>query len=375
MFGQKKYRRFLCLFFVFTPLLCGMAAAVNYYIDPMWCFRHANRYNGVQCDIDDRQQKTNYLKCRAGEGYDTLMIGNSRVMLMNQNDFGPHTFNYAVAGMLPIEFPEYINYAKKVNGKSFQRIVIGLSFAPTNEECSYFAGKAPSYYFKNADNPLYRYGLLFSRDVLNKSLYNYHNSSRFGVTVYTDRYNVRHVRKERVKLEENLRANLEDTVNSYRNHFRYLEGYRSILESIKKDNPGTDFKVFTTPVSKPLFCAVVNEGRLPDYERWLRESVEVFGEVQHFEYLNSVTRNYQSYYMDGHHYYPEAGTLIAHKVMGVADQAIPADFGMLVTRANIDEKLKEIEASAAECAVTAGGKAPAGLALPAPATGKSTAAP
>lgn len=36
---------------------------------------------------------------------------------------------------------------------------------------------------------------------------------------------------------------------------------------------------------------MVEEGKLDDYERRLRDLVDVNGEIYHFEYLNSVTRD------------------------------------------------------------------------------------
>jgi hypothetical protein len=348
MFGRSKYKRFLLLALLLLMPLTVLLGLFNYYIDPMWCFKHANRYNTVQSEIDDRQQKTNYLTF-GHESYDTLMIGNSRVRMMDHNDFGPHVFNYALAGMIPIEYEAYLDYARKLNGRDFKEIVLGLSFAHTNGHFDYFAGRPPSYYFANVQNPFYLYGMLTSGDVFKHAFANLKHARRNDITTYFDRNNVQHVRRERVQLDKTLAGSLDDSRHDYRSNFKYLERYRSILESIKKKNASSKITVFTTPVTQPLFCAMVTGGRLDDYKRWLREMVDVFGEVHHFEYLNSVTRDYRRYYMDGHHYYPETGRLIAHKIMGVADPAIPADFGMILTPSNIEEKLQEIEAASKVC--------------------------
>lgn len=52
-------------------------------------------------------------------------------------------------------------------------------------------------------------------------------------------------------------------------------------------------------------------------------------------YLNSITKNLDTY-MDNHHFRPEAGTMIAHKVVK-EDSNVPKD--------NIDEVLEKIHAS------------------------------
>ena len=104
--------------------------------------------------------------------------------------------------------------------------------------------------------------------------------------------------------------------------------------------------VYTTPVSEPYFCAMVKENRLPEYERWLRDLVDVYGQVWHFEYLHSVARDYGNTFCDAHHFYPWVGALMAHKVTGEPDPRIPPDFGVLLDRSNIEQRLADIRRDA-----------------------------
>jgi hypothetical protein len=99
---------------------------------------------------------------------------------------------------------------------------------------------------------------------------------------------------------------------------------------------------------------MVEEGKLDDYERWLRDLVEVSGEVHHFEYLNSVTRDRGENFFDGSHYYPEIGKVMAHFIMGSPDVERPPDFGILLNKANIDAQLEVIRKSAEECTTAQG---------------------
>lgn len=344
MSRKLSHKKFLLWLALLQIPLAVAVALFNYYIDPMWCFPHANRHNSVQADIEDRQQKTNYLTY-GDKKYDTLIIGNSRVKMMCQYEFSPGAFNYAVNGMTPKEYRAYIDYAKKMNGKDFDTIVIGLSFAMTNKYFEYPSNHEPTFYFDNANRFPYRYVLLLSGDILSRSWANFKHALKKDITVSFDRNTVEHINKSRINLRDHLRFDLTDTRDTYRSRYVYLEEFRSILEGIKKDNPKTKFIVFTTPVSEPLYSAVVTEGRWPEYRRWLKEIVDVFGEVHHFEYLNSVTRDYHRYFMDGHHYFPETASMMIHRIKGVADPKVPADFGMLVNSSNLEEKLREIEAA------------------------------
>jgi hypothetical protein len=360
VFGRiKSPRAFLLLFVLLQLPLAAGVAFFNYYIDPMWCFDHAGRFNSVQEDIDDRQQKTNYLSF-VKRGYDTLIIGNSRVKMMSQYDFGPRAFNYAVNGMTPREFNAYIDYAKKANGRDFDLIVVGLSFAFSNDTFKYPSGHEPSFYFDNTGRPGYRWQLLLNGDVFSRSLTNLKHSLRNDSTVSFDRNTVEHVNLSRVNVEQQLQAGIVDARDTYRSKYHYLEEFRSILETIRKNNPRSQVVAFTTPVSEPLFLAMVEQGRFPEYRRWLKDAVDALGEVHHFEYLNSVTRDYRRYFMDGHHCLPATATLMIHRMQGKADPALPDDFGMLVNRANFEEKLDQLEAESIEALNKARpGKAPA----------------
>lgn len=342
MGGRKRqYRKFLLWILLLQGALVATMVLLNYVIDPMWCFQHANRYNCRQDDIDDRQQKTNYLTF-GGKKYDTLIIGNSRVKMMNQFVFGPHAYNYAVNGMTPREYDAYINYAKRINNKDFDRIVIGLSFGMSNRHFKYPSGHEPAFYFDNANRFGYRWLLLMEGDLLRRSLSNLIHAFFDNATVYYDRNTVEHVNKSRVHIDKSMAAHLADAHETYRSNYAYLGELSSVLETIRKNNPTSRITVFTTPVSEPLYDAMVAEGRYEDYKRLLRDAVHVFGEVYHFEYLNTVTRDYRRYFIDAHHYDPETGVLMINRMKG-SISALPADFGMVLNRSNIDEKLRQIE--------------------------------
>lgn len=94
---------------------------------------------------------------------------------------------------------------------------------------------------------------------------------------------------------------------------------------------------------------MLEEGRLDDYERWLRDLVDVNGEIYHFEYLNSVTRDNGQIFFDGSHYYPEVGKVIAQFVMENPDVERPSDFGMEISKSNIDARLEIIRKTVTEC--------------------------
>ncbi|MDD2319464.1 MAG: hypothetical protein PHO83_05360 [Geobacteraceae bacterium] len=347
--GRKKYRAWLRLTAYSLAIGLTLVTLFNYTIDPLWCFNHRNRWNAEQVGFNERLQKTNLVTFRDFD-YRSLLIGSSRVAVLDQNQFrGKAAFNYAAATMVPDEYGDYIRYARKQNGKTFTTILIGMDFFGTNANYQKRFEK-PEYYFSEANSFLYRYKMLLTYDTLRFSKNNL-NAGGSEVRGTYNRGNVRTPKLGTREGRENLVRNqlFWFSAIGYGNNYHYDGRLREKLRRVREDNPGANFVVFTMPVSKPLFCLMVKNNRLPDYERWLRDLVDVFGAFYNFMDLNTVTRDYLRTFSDCDHLYPETGTLLAHRVLGIPDDSLPADFGKLVTRQNIDEIIASIQAQCTSC--------------------------
>lgn len=343
------FRPWLNAFLGILAAVLTLVALFNYFMDPLWCFDHSNRWNGRQVGFNERLQKTNLMTFRDFP-YRALMIGSSRVAALNQNDFeGLGAFNYAAATMIPAEYGEYIRYAREMRGRDFETVLIGLDFFGSNANYKR-TFEPPERYFESSNSLLYRYRMLLTYDTLRYSVNNLKANGKQVRGTY-DRCNVRTPRaRSQVDRTDLMREQfIWFRTEGYGSNYRYDDRLKEKLRKLQQDNPGSRFVVFTTPVSKPLFCLLLRMNRLPDYERWLRDLVEVFGGVHHFMDLNSVTRDYGRTFSDCDHVYPATGALIAHRVLGIRDASIPADFGRLVTKRNVDEVIAGIRAQCAEC--------------------------
>ncbi|MGR5986176.1 hypothetical protein ACUC2M_21235 [Bacillus cytotoxicus] len=329
--------------FVFIPLI-GVGI-FNSYIDSLWIFPHKNKWNNVQFGFNERQQKTNYISYRPFP-YDSIILGSDRTTFINQHDFtGLHAFNYAVSSMDPREYDAYIEYAKEQKGSELSSIVIGLDFLGTNGNREIGFDK-PNVYIDQARSWLYPIKSYVSTDGITYSLQTIKTSIHQSTDI--DRYNRDNIKKMREYTKEERDAQIQAQVDKfsreiYGGNYEY-QNMKEILGTVKAHNPNTKFYIFTTPVSEPLFRTMIQSGRWEEYKRWLHDVVDVFGEVQHFMYINSVTTNLDNY-MDGHHFRPEVGKMIAHKVVNKEDHTIPKDFGIVITKDNIDEVLDRIYAS------------------------------
>lgn len=328
-----------------TTLLCALAlalgglAAFNAYVDPLWFFAHANDTNRQQIGFDERQQKTNRLAF-GGFPYDALLLGSSRTTYIDQHDFpGLKVFNYSVSGMRPAEYGGYIRYVRKVAGRTPPVIFIGIDFFATNR--NYLGQAAPAeHYAGAAERPLYRLASLIGADTLKRSLANLKAREED-----CDCYRRDNVKTMKFVSDEEKSLIFASGLKKFREEvygpsYRYDDRLKDIWRDLRSENPDARFVVFTTPVSQPLFRTLLEAGRGPEYERWLGEAVEVFGEVYDFMGSNSVTRNLDNY-QDAGHFSPGVGRLIALRLSG-HDSEVPPDFGRRVTPENLKSHLAGI---------------------------------
>jgi len=341
---MKSYKRWVVatLMVVMLPLL--LVGGFNFYIDPLWNFNHANKYNNIQIAFDERQLKTNRIHFGSND-FNTLILGSSRTTYMSQYDLvGYRAYNYALSIMLMEDYYDYVEYAKLKSGHDFDYIVLGLDFFVTNKNMKLMSEiSPPSCYIGKSNEFAYRYKTLLSLDVLDYSWKNY-DASRRGIPQTFD-YDRRNVKTLNRVSEAQTKAQTDTSLANYKNNIYANYEYRDvkgILSKLKSQNPNTKFIVFTTPVSRPLWDLMVGQGLMPYYERWLQDSVEVFGEVDNFNYPNSITSDLKNYY-DASHVYPEVETLIAHKIINYPDPRIPEDFGILLNKDNISSNLERIK--------------------------------
>lgn len=336
-----SYRTWFIRLVAILLSLEGVIAVLNYRFDPLWCFGNVNSANAVAIVIDQRQQKTN-LVTFGPRGYDTLIIGSSRIEPLAAADFsGQSAFNYSLPALFPDEYQEYIDYFRRENGKAPRRIYLGLDFFGTIEKKP-IVNRPPTSYFVEAQAANYRLNSLLSADPLIKLAKGYKRKD----------YYYRYDRRGNILIPREMTATerakfIEKRLEVFRDKFyadgsyRYHPGYRSILAAVAARNRESELHVFTSPVSRPLFELLVRQGRYPEYERWLRDAVAVFGTVTNFMTVNSVTSDQANFY-DADHLYPAAARLISRRLCAGDGQLAPADFGEVITRATVESYLAKL---------------------------------
>ena len=341
-----SYKKFIITILSIVSTFIILAGSFIYYIDPLWLFSSSNKYNDVQVAINERQQKMNHIQFQPFE-YDNLLLGSSRSTYINQYDFeNMNVYNFAVSNISVREYNAFIEFAKKKRGKEFDTIFIGLDFFKTSVDQSNRAGTLDPYIEKISD-PFFRVKNLFSWDALGYAYDNYKLSKDDSI-IHLRSYNRENVAIAKMDSYETISEQTDEKIERFKEVFygetyEYNENYASYLQELKDNNPNTRFVMFTTPISTPLFHALIEQGLLEDYERWLSDIVSVFGEVHNYMYPNSVTNDIANYF-DGHHFYPNVGTLLAQSL---SDNPSPQheDFGIVVTSENIEAHVANVEQS------------------------------
>ncbi len=332
-------KKWIKIFSIIFLLSIGFIGSINYIVDPLWSFNHSNKFNKIQLHFNERQQKTNDVYFNGLDEYDGILLGSSRSSFINQNDFyNMNIYNYAIDAMYPFEYEEYLKLAKESKGKEFKYIIIGADFYGSKLRITK-SFENPSYYIDNTKSPLYRYKMLLSIDALKKSIKNIKSNLLNKPNEYYTRNNV----KIRGKVPEEKRfrrytKNLKIHTKKFMgDSYKKNKEYINILKRLKKENPNTKFMIFTSAITADLLVSIIkNAERIEEFEEWLREIIEVFGEVHHFMTINSITTNLENY-PDDDHVYPNKAKLIANKLSGKKNSNIPEDFGVLLNEKNIDQ--------------------------------------
>lgn len=328
-----------------------MTAGINYWIDPLWQYDHANAFNKIQKVTNEREQKISKMHYGRHD-YDTLLVGSSRSTYIHPSAFEDwDVFNFSVANLSIREVYSFMLYSQ-TQLPDLERYLVGVDFFKSSEQEAGTA-KALTNYEKKIDKPFYRTRNLLSLDSLDISLQNFVKSAKG--TVDEDRlYNrngeafARKLTKEEVEESTSLKIERFEE-EFYGSNYTYYDQYPFILQKIK-DAAGDDpLTVYTTPISTELFASLVSTGLLDEYEQWIRDLVDVYGGVWNFMYPNTITNDIMNYY-DGHHFYPEIGTMIAKRIQFPETKEVPADFGVYVTADTLEAHLEEVRKLAHDAA-------------------------
>ncbi|WP_191566697.1 hypothetical protein [Metabacillus idriensis] len=341
-----SYRKWLFVTFGVSGMLVAAIMTFSYIMDPLWMNTISTKYNRFQLAFDERQLKTNRLTFEQ-RNYDTLLIGSSRMTYMNPYLFGKDSFNYSASSMYPDEFVPYIRYFTKQNERPAKTIVLGLDFSSVNKKRDIKSSKPEDYvnrpipaiaFLKNLmTKDTVQYAMENMEISKNKDLADTNGMRVYNrqMVAYAPKANQKEVNQ---KIAEEIKRYPEEL-----KEFEYDQGYKSLLQSIKKSSRSSEFIILTTPVTAPRFDTYMEQPHVFDaYQEWLGDIIDVFGGVYVFMDINEITMDTSNFF-DTHHSYPEVGELMAARILKKEQSELPENFGKWVTEANVDSFVSEVE--------------------------------
>ncbi|WP_300260503.1 hypothetical protein [uncultured Cloacibacillus sp.] len=354
MLKRKLYKKWaLCFLSIFAGVTASVMA-INYAVDPMWCFNHDTPFAEWREFIDDRPQKTNLLRFRDFR-VDTLIIGSSRTMSLDPFKADKHAFNYGLGGCMAVEYPTIIEMFHKAKGYYPSKIIVGLDFFGAS---SIYGDRVnanrslSAMQIFNKNSLIYKLEMLASIELSRKSINLIRKNINFdeiGIGHGDVKYRKDHMGanlhyppvNDMVFKKHLCRGTYLDYKKSYE-FFEYNEQYKENLSCLVKPPVIAEVKAFVTPEGTMTMRLIAETpGRLNDYERMLRESVEVFGGIWNFMYVNSVTSNHE-YWREPSHCVDSVNEWVLERMLGTGNP--PADFGVYVTSENIDHHIEEVRA-------------------------------
>lgn len=340
LLSDKKFSRVTVAVFL---VMAAITAGFNYWIDPLWHYGHANAFNSIQKVTNEREQKIAMLHYGRHD-YDTLLIGSSRSTYIHPSAFEDwDVFNFSVANMSIREVHSIMLYSQS-QLPGLKRYLVGADFFKSSEKEA-GAPRSLANYEKKIAQPFYRTKNLLSLDSLDISIQNFLNSATDTVDeerMYNRKGEAFAKKLTKQEVDESTSLKIERFEEEfYGSNYTYYKDYPLILQKIKEAAEPGELTVYTTPISTALFASLVSTGLYEDYEQWIRDLVRVYGGVWNFMYPNTITNDIMNY-QDGHHFYPEIGTLIAKRIQHPDTAEVPDDFGVFVTADNVDEHLQHV---------------------------------
>ncbi|WP_413175096.1 hypothetical protein [Anabaena azotica] len=130
---------------------------------------------------------------------------------------------------------------------------------------------------------------------------------------------------------------------------KYFDDFQKIVNLCRENK--IKLIVFISPSHATQWEAVRAAGKWEIFENWKRKAVQVTP-VWDFSGYNTITNepinDVMENYADNSHYVKPVGDLLLNRILSYQENEVPADFGVLVTKENIESHLGKIRSDREE---------------------------
>lgn len=307
----------------------------------MWTFQKKFFLHQYQSDFNEGQQKINLIYFHK-PSYETLIIGNSRTSYLNQTIVpNSKAFNLGINALDPSQYNKYIKYAQQHNSKKIKQIILTLDFQFYLPHSTPITTNILKDFTEQTESFLYRYKLLFSLDTLKLSFKNIRN-------VLFDSYKKRDKTYNEYFIADSYQKDPKNIKHKIKNHLNHLKlisykpnlTYKDILLEIKNENKDVKFIVYISPLPEPVIKEYIgNEENFKLYKLWIKDIIDVFGNVHNFMHKNDITEKYEVNFLDATHFYPKIGDTIISEIFKTNERTSLNNFDIFINHANYESHM------------------------------------
>ncbi len=353
--SKKKWIR---IWFIIT-IIIPFVGIFNYLFD-LYGFNNFITINRINSEKNSNATLTTRFKSKMLEkgNFNTIMLGTSKTGVMNPEIIDKYldgkTFNLAYPGSVTEMQNRLFFYALKYN--NIKNVVYGIDFMSFNE----------SRVVKNDFQEFYE---------LQKKIENKEKISNFDLYLNIETFkksmkllveNILGTKEIKpiylsngmrdhlnyIKELENGMYNFDKEVNKEIKHYygiggiykkynfsyEYLEYFQEIITFCRKNN--IKMWIYIPPMYSDLFNALEPAGYFDEFETFKRELVKITDFID-FTGNNTINMDKNNYW-DGAHLRKELTEILMSKVFNDKLVKGPKDFGVLVTKDNIEEHLYNV---------------------------------
>lgn len=338
---KELHKRYLKLSMLISFSIFALIFFAIYIIDPVGLNNRFDLGLVKEPSFANRTQKfieINKLKPN------TIMLGGSRVYVLNTKDIEKYTndkvYNLGFFNSTLEEQYYFLKYS--VENFDIRNVVMGLNLYPFSEN-ALDLNKDTDF-----DKEIFANGFTFT-----KQLKHY---LEVPITKYFEDYYTRQYKEALCKdgsrtaydqvlhlesktWEERKAISITEYNKIYKNYLEWgskgLEVFRKIVELCKENN--INLYVYTTAIHESQLQVIADLNKMDIYYEWKKELAKITS-YWDFMYVNSFTTNSDNY-VDTSHTRQEKGYLYFAKLFGDKSINVPEDFGVFVTKENVDQHI------------------------------------
>jgi hypothetical protein len=323
---------------------------LNYTIDPFNIF-HVKLLKH-QFQQNERFMKIEFLE-KNHDNFNGYMFGSSRIGTTNPKSIekylpGSNVYNFTLASANFHDYAEHLRYFIKSEypiQTLYLQLDINNMFVYGQDKTDFLRKTHPYLLDKSLVEYYFSYLTgIFPVNIVGKLNINSTNNTNNDKKEYFIDTGVWGRPDREKRISNNCDKYVKNEPSFHKAVIKREIGYTKSSENIKAlksikemaENNNINLHVFTTPPNHKL----MDSFKIKDYLEYLRDIASVVN-FYDFSGYNSITLNNCNYY-ESKHYRPHIGDMIAARVFSDRSKVVPADFGVFVTKKNIDKHLKRL---------------------------------